>query len=174
MFFSEANEQSYTCEIIKKFNKEIVKPDFANLREAFFAPDFTIPLFDDLDSEKLVTAVSGLFWETSYKLFTEVFAENSKYMTVHQAKGLEWDKVVISVNPNKFDKIKIIDLYTNPQLMNENPADEFTRMYYVACSRAKEDLYIHILDERLIPKLQASINDYIGKTGKRIVYEFIQ
>ena len=172
--FSEANEQSYTCEIIKKFNREIVKPDFANLREAFFAPDFTIPLFDDLDSEKLVTAVSGLFWETSYKLFTEVFAENSKYMTVHQAKGLEWDKVVISVNPNKFDKIKIIDLYTNPQLMNENPADEFTRMYYVACSRAKEDLYIHILDERLIPKLQASINDYIEKTGKRIVYEFIQ
>lgn len=70
-------------------------------------------------------------------------------------------------------KIKIADLYSNPQLMNENSADEFTRMYYVACSRAKEDLYVHILDESLISELQASINAYIDKTGKRIDYEFI-
>lgn len=95
-------------------------------------------------------------------------------MTVHQAKGLEWDKVIVSVTPNKFDKINIADLYSNPQLMNENPADEFTRMYYVACSRAKEDLYVHILDESLISKLQVSINAYIEKTGKSIANEFIQ
>lgn len=172
--FSNVNEQSYTCEIIKKFNLEIEKPDFTNLRESFFGFDFTIPLFDDLDNERLTTAVTGLFWGTSYKLFTEVFSENSKYMTVHQAKGLEWDKVIVSVAPNKFDKIKIADLYSNPQLMNENSADEFTRMYYVACSRAKEDLYVHILDESLISELQASINAFIDKTGKRIDYEFIR
>lgn len=172
--FSEINEQNYTYEIINKFNTEIEKPEFANLRETFFAPDFTIPLFDDLDSERLVTAVTGLFWGTSYKLFTEVFSENSKYMTVHQAKGLEWDKVVVSVNPNKHDNIKIADLYSKPQLMNETPADEFTRMYYVACSRAREDLYIHISNECLISDLQASINAYIEKTGKNIAYEFIQ
>lgn len=171
--FGEVDEQSYTCEIINKFNLEIEKPDFTNLRESFLGFDFTIPLFDDLDNERLTTAVTGLFWGTSYKLFTEVFSENSKYMTVHQAKGLEWDKVIVSVAPNKFDKIKIADLYSNPQLMNENSADEFTRMYYVACSRAKEDLYVHILDESLISELQASINAYIDKTGKRIDYEFI-
>ena len=172
--FSEVNEQSYTCKIINIFNKEIEKPEFANLRETFFAPDFTIPLFDEFDNERLVTAVTGLFWGTSYKLFTEVFSENSKYMTVHQAKGLEWDKVIVSVTPNKFDKIKIADLYSKPQLMNETPADEFTRMYYVACSRAREDLYIHISNECLISDLQASINAYIKKTGKNIAYEFIQ
>lgn len=171
--FGEVDEQSYTCEIIKKFNLEIEKPDFTNLRESFLGFDFTIPLFDDLDNERLTTAVIGLFGGTSYKLFTEIFSENSKYMTVHQAKGLEWDKVIVSVAPNKFDKIKIADLYSNPQLMNENSADEFTRMYYVACSRAKEDLYLHILDESLISELQASINAYIDKTGKRIDYEFI-
>jgi len=171
--FGEVDEQSYTCEIIKKFNTEIAKTDFINLRKSFLGFDFTIPLFDDLDNERLTTAVTGLFWGTSYKLFTEVFSENSKYMTVHQAKGLEWDKVIVSVAPNKFDKIKIADLYSNPQLMNENSADEFTRMYYVACSRAKEDLYVHILDESLISELQSSINAYIDKTGKRIDYEFI-
>ena len=171
--FGEVDEQSYTCEIIKKFNTEIEKPDFTNFRETFLGSNFTIPVFDDLDNERLTTAVTKLFWGTSYKLFTDVFSENSKYMTVHQAKGLEWDKVIVSVAPNSFDKIKIADLYSNPQLMNENSADEFTRMYYVACSRAKEDLYVHILDESLISELQASINAYIDKTGKRIDYEFI-
>lgn len=172
--FGEVDEQSHTCEIIKKFNTEIAKPDFTILRETFLECDFTILLFDDLDDAKLTTAVAGLSWGTSYKLFTEVFSKNSKYMTVHQAKGLEWDKVIVSITPNKFDKINIADLYSNPQLMNENPADEFTRMYYVACSRAKEDLYVHILDESLISKLQVSINAYIEKTGKSIANEFIQ
>jgi len=172
--FSEVNDYSYTCEIIKKFNTEVVKPEFTVLRETLLKCDFTIPLFDELDSEKLTIAVAGLSWGTSYKLFTEVFSENSKYMTVHQAKGLEWDKVIISVTPNKFDKIKLSDLYSKPQLMKENPADEFTRMYYVACSRAKEDLYIHISDEHLIPEIQASINTYIEKSKTTIAYEFIQ
>ncbi len=172
--FREVNEQSCTCEIIEKFNTEIGKADFTSLRETFFTPDFTVPLFDELDNEDLATAVTGLFWGTSYKLFTEVFSENSKYMTVHQAKGLEWDKVIVSVTPNKFDKIGILGLYSNPQLMNENPSDEFTRMYYVACSRAKEDLYIHISDESIISELQACINAYIEKTKKSIAYEFIQ
>ena len=150
------------------------KPEFEELKEAVFGLDFAIPLFDDLDNERLTTAVGGLFWDTSYRLFTEVFSENSKYMTVHQAKGLEWNKVIVSVIPNRFDKIKITDLYSKPQLTNENPADEFTRMYYVACSRAKEDLYIHISDEHLIAKIQAAICAFIEKTGNRITYEFIQ
>lgn len=151
-----------------------MKPEFTVLRETLLKCDFTIPLFDELDSEKLTTVVAGLSWGTSYKLFTEVFSENSKYMTVHQAKGLEWDTVIISVTPNKFDKIKLSDLYSKPQLMKENPADEFTRMYYVACSRTKEDLYIHISDEHLIPEIQASINAYIEKSKTTIAYEFIQ
>lgn len=172
--FSKVNEHSYTCEIINRFNAEVRKLDYSNLREALLGLDFMIPLFDDYDNEKLKTAVNGLFWGTSYKLFTEVFSENSKYMTVHQAKGLEWDKVIVSVTPNKFDDIKIANLYSNPQLMNETPADEFTRMYYVACSRAREDLYIHIVDKSLIFGLLASINAYIEKTGNKFDYEIIQ
>lgn len=172
--FRDVIEQNYTCDIIKKFNAEIEKPEFQELKETVLGPDFAIPLFDDLDNERLTTAVGGLFWDTSYRLFTEVFSENSKYMTVHQAKGLEWNKVIVSVIPNRFDKIKITDIYSKPQLANENPADEFTRMYYVACSRAKEDLYIHISDEHLIAIIQASICAYIEKTGRCIAYEFIQ
>ena len=172
--FDDVNEQSYTCNVIKKFNETIQKPEFEILKESIFEPTFTIPIFDDLDSEKLTTAVTGLLWGTSYKLFTEVFSDNSKYMTVHQAKGLEWDKVIVSVTPNKFDKIKIADMYSKPQLMDESPSDEFTRMYYVACSRAKEDLYIHIPNGCTVAGIQASINTFIESTGNAFAYDFIQ
>lgn len=60
--FGEVDEQSYTCEIIKKFNTEIEKPDFTNFRETFLGSNFTIPVFDDLDNERLTTAVTKLFW----------------------------------------------------------------------------------------------------------------
>ena len=172
--FDDVNEQSYTCNVIKKFNETIQKPEFEILKESIFEPTFTIPTFDDLDSEKLTTAVTGLLWGTSYKLFTEVFSDNSKYMTVHQAKGLEWDKVIVSVTPNRFDKIKIADMYSKPQLMDESPSDEFTRMYYVACSRAKEDLYIHIPNGCTVAGIQASINTFIESTGNAFAYDFIQ
>jgi DNA helicase II / ATP-dependent DNA helicase PcrA len=171
--FSGVNEQSYTCQILEKFNLEIKKPDFTELRESIMGPEFTVPLFDEYDGDKLVTAVRGLFWNTSYKLFTEVFSEDSKYMTVHQAKGLEWDKVIVSVTPNQHDKIQIADLYANPKLINEDPANEFTRMYYVACSRSKEDLYIHIPSGCSLSEIKNAIDSFMKKSKKVIHYEFI-
>lgn len=171
--FEGITEKSCTCQIIEKFNAEIRKSEFANFTEAVFEHDFAVPLFDELDSEKLISAVNGLLWDTSYKLFTEVFSEYSKYMTVHQAKGLEWDKVIVSVTPNQFDKIKIANLYSDPQLIDENPANEFTRMYYVACSRAREDLYVHILSGCSMDEIKNAVNSFEKRTGQKIEYEFM-
>lgn len=90
--------------------------------------------------------------------------------------------MALSFSLNMRNRIKIIGILLISQWNfiydcssgKRNSADEFTRMYYVACSRAKEDLYVHILDEGLISKLQASIDVYVEKTGKNIAYEFIQ
>ena len=41
---------------------------------------------------------------------SKIHIQTSKYMTVHQAKGLEWDKVIVSVTTNRFDKIQITDI----------------------------------------------------------------
>lgn len=68
-------------------------------------------------------------------------------MTVHQAKGLEWDEVIVSVNPNRFDRINLTAVYNNPEILKEEISDEFVRMYYVACSRARDCLYIHLPSE---------------------------
>ncbi|AIY88826.1 MULTISPECIES: ATP-dependent helicase [unclassified Thermotoga] len=54
--------------------------------------------------------------------------------TVHQAKGLEWRVVfVISVNPGDFP---------NYFAISEGNLDEEERIFYVAITRAKEQLYI--------------------------------
>lgn len=172
--FSGIEDQSITCEIIRKFNREIGKWDYYELREKVLGSEFSIVIFSDLDSDRLVNAVSELFWSTSYKLFTEVFSENSKYMTVHQAKGLEWNKVIVSVNPGRSDGISITDLYANSHLISENAADEFARMYYVACSRAKEDLYIHLPDEKIVETIRESIETFVTKSGRKIEYEVIE
>lgn len=171
--FKGITDQSLTSQVIEVFNTEIRKAEYSDLSNALFEPDFSIPIFDELEKENLKAAVNALAWDTSYKLFSEVFSDNSKYMTVHQAKGLEWKKVIVSVTPNNFDKTNIVSLYSDPQLFNENPAEEFARMYYVACSRAKEDLYIHISSGCDADIIKTAIKSFVTKTGQMIDYEII-
>jgi len=171
--FSDISDQHMATAIILSFNSALKKEQFGILTQVLFEPDFQIPLFDELDNEKLVSAVNSLTWDTSYKLFNDVFSEGSKYMTVHQAKGLEWGKVIVSVTPNKFDGTSLASLYSAPILTGENPSDEFARMYYVACSRAKEDLYIHISSGCNSNTIETAISAYTKKTGEKMDYEII-
>jgi superfamily I DNA/RNA helicase len=170
---SEGTTCKTTASVVNNFN--------AKLREyqeivAILGSDFNIAVFDDADKDDLKSSVLALNWQTSYKLFTEVFSTASKYMTVHQAKGLEWEKVVVSLIPiigNNSDNITLDVMYRNPCLLDEVRAQEFTRMYYVACSRAKEDLYIH-LPEGFDPKIiETALKSYTEKCGQTLEYEII-
>lgn len=170
--FSTIGDDTCTVSIIEAFNSKIKEQEYIDLRKAVFDDDFEIPLFDEYDGLRR-DLINGLHWGTSHKLFTEVFSEDSKYMTVHQAKGLEWDKVIVSVTPNKFDKIELSALFSRPQLIDETPSDEFTRMYYVACSRAKEDLYIHIKTGCSSDIIKTAIASFIAQTKMQIAYEIV-
>lgn len=171
--FSKANPNCCTCEVIKMFNEKIIEDDYSDLVEYIGVPEFAVKIFDDQDRDEMIAAVSALEWNTSYKLFTEVFSENSKYMTVHQAKGLEWDKVIVSVTPSRNDKITIDKVYSNPILLEEDAASEFVRIYYVACSRAKDDLYIHIESGCSQELIDNCLTNFIETSGLSIEYEFI-
>lgn len=105
--FDEVDDCNQTSSIIENFNAEIQKAEYIDFRQTILGTEFKIPIFDELDREQLIEAVNGLFWTTSYKLFKQVFSDDSRYMTVHQAKGLEWDKVIVSVMPGSRDKINI-------------------------------------------------------------------
>lgn len=171
--FKDVTDSSITCDVIKEFNNQISSDEYADLREIFKDDINEISVFDEQDRENLVQNVSSLRWDTSYKLFTEVFSEKSKYMTSHQAKGLEWDKVIVSLTPTGRDEISISDVYSNPQLTAESKSNEFVRMYYVACSRAREDLYIHIPSGCTRDIIEEGLNSYIEKTNCKLEYEFI-
>lgn len=171
--FKDVNNSSFTCDVIEKFNNKILDGEYIGLKELFKEGITKISIFDEQERENLISCVSLLRWDTSYKLFTEVFSENSKYMTVHQAKGLEWDKVIVCLMPASRDGIVISEVFSNPQLMAENSSDEFVRMYYVACSRAREDLYIHIPNGCSKDIIIRNLDEYVQNHGCRLEYEFL-
>ena len=171
--FNNIDDSSITYEIIQKFNNQLLNVEYADLRELFKGNINEISVFDEQDRDELINNVKTLRWDTSYKLFTDVFSANSKYMTTHQAKGLEWDKVIVSLTPTRRDNINISDVFSKPQLTEENSSDEFMRMYYVACSRAKEDLYIHIQSGCTKEVIVSNFNEYIKNTNCKLEYEFL-
>ena len=145
--FEGLTDISSPVEVIASFNNKLDEVEYNDLKTSLLGETFYVSVFDEYDlnnNKSFVSNLSALTWATSFKLFTEVFSPESKYMTVHQAKGLEWDKVIVSVNPNNFDKIKLSEVYHNPEILKEEATDEFVRMYYVACSRARKSLYIHL------------------------------
>ena len=168
--FEGVTDTSFPVEVIASFNNKLDEAEYKDLKTALLGDTFSVSVFDEYDvnnKPSFVSNLSSLTWATSFKLFTEVFSPESKYMTVHQAKGLEWDKVIVSVNPNSFDKIKLPAVYSNPEILKEAVTDEFVRMYYVACSRARDELYIHLpsgFDQSVIT---AALND------RNVQYEII-
>lgn len=171
--FSDISDEKCTCDVITKLNEDIKQPFYSELLSFIGGADFTVPIFDEQERESLKTSVEQLQWDTSYKLFTEVFSEKSVYMTVHQAKGLEWEKVVVSVTPGKRDGITLDKLYRSPHITEETLADEFVRMYYVACSRAQNDLYIHIASGCTREQIDSSLSQFMQVSGLKIEYEFL-
>lgn len=174
--FSEIDFECLTIEVINKFNILINEKEYLPLLELFEDEEVKITVFSEYDRDDLQNNIKSLQWVTSYRLFNEVFSEESKYMTVHQAKGLEWERVVVSVSPNYFDKqagATVEQIFTSPSLIQENNLDEFTRIYYVACSRAKNELYIHIEDSALQSMIQSCLEKFQSEKNVEISYEFI-
>lgn len=96
-------------------------------------------------------------------------------MTVHQAKGQEWDTVVVATIPTvRRDGTDLETTLTNPNILGEDKIAEFVRIFYVACSRARQDLYIHLPAGVAIKgKIAQSLDIYKEATGCRLDYEFI-
>jgi ATP-dependent exoDNAse (exonuclease V) beta subunit len=60
-------------------------------------------------------------------------------------------------------------------VLSEKPSDEFTRMYYVACSRAKQELYIHLKNRADVSALTTAIETYNKEHSEgSIAYELLE
>ena len=178
--FNKQTATVTTIKVIEEFNRLFQADKYNNLYELLLdsskndIDSFNIACFDDLDRDGLVKNVSDLEWRTSYILFKNVFFNDSKYMTVHQAKGLEWKKVVVSLEPSKFDNTTFFNMFNNPKITDETAQDEFTRLFYVACSRAEEELYIHLKNNmQEVQTMKVKLEEYAEKNGLSNFFEFI-
>jgi len=116
---------------------------------------FDIPDKNDEFYEKNIhDNVRKLTYETIKKMIKEVYSNNSKIMTIHKSKGLEFKKVIVGIEPftrreNFIDKY---DVLINPCVIkddavlgsNESQIAEYTRLIYVGLSRAINELSLYI------------------------------
>lgn len=142
--FMGVNNSSITCEVIQRFNNKISRDEYADLRELFKDGINEISVFDDQDRDGLTKNVSSL----------------------------KWDKVIVSLTPINQDEINISDVFAQPRLTAESSSNEFVRMYYVACSKAREDLYIHIPSGCSKDTIASSLDTYIQNVRCKLEYEF--
>lgn len=92
------------------------------------------------------TKVESLYKNTDYKdlaLSIRLLKDETIHRTIHKAKGDEFDNVLIVVKGefgNKYKEERDLKFLLEPDLIN----NEDHRVYYVACSRAKENLLINV------------------------------
>ena len=156
--------------VINRWNEYANAKEYEALKDVLGEGNLSVAVFDDLELEKRRIALSNVEWRTAYKLFNEIFAEDSKYMTVHQAKGLEWPVVVVAVWPSKKDRVDLKSVYSSPDVIGEGAAAEFTRIYYVACSRAKDELYVHLPGSTGVSR--DMVTRALASSGFNIEYDF--
>ena len=125
-------------------------------------------LICNVKEEKILILGRNNFDINKYNLIPR---NDIKYMTIHKSKGLEEDAVII-INlkndiigiPSKIKDNKILD-YVNRKIC-EYPYEEERRLYYVAMTRTKGNLYL------LVDKNNPSIfiKEIIKEYNKYILY----
>lgn len=113
-------------------------------------------------------------------MFNEVFNEDAKFMTIHRAKGKEFENVLVNIEPAKSDNvytnstrgvksnmIPLNEILLNPIIFSEEeqPENEYVRIIYVGLSRAMNKLYICLNNSVNISQLEASLKKYMEKNN---------
>lgn len=174
--FKDVNNNSKVIEIINDFNNKLSEEYNKEIKDFLSKisnmEDFKVEVFSEEDNQTFINLIIEVEWNTAYALFKDVFSKDSKYMTVHQAKGLEWQKVFVSINTTRGDATSFADMFKDSNILSETSSDEFTRIFYVACSRAIEELYIAI-DDIDKPIIQQKLDEYIEEKNINKFYDFI-
>lgn len=133
-----------------------------------------LELFGEED-ERYINAFHPYLYNLNLKtietMYQDVFTSNSKYLTVHKTKGKEYDSVLVNLVPVKDEKSmgSILDVLENPIIFDasiEDSVTEFVRIAYVAFSRARNNLYIHLFNKKEeIQNLLNKLDNYCKENG---------
>jgi DNA helicase-2/ATP-dependent DNA helicase PcrA len=119
-----------------------------------------------IDIRKISKGNIKIFYDsikyTDVALWIKINEDNSIHRTIHKAKGDEFDNVIVIVKGkiNKpFDENEDLAFLLNPDLSQESQ-----RVYYVAVSRARENLFINV------PELSSDNAKKLESYGFNIAY----
>lgn len=145
--FSSKDALSNLKRLIDCYNdyKELTIKDFYN---SFIVGHYDVG--DKITSGKACVYYGNLKYQ-SVALGLGLSEEDCLFKTIHKAKGEEYKNVLVMI-PEK-DEEKSLEFIFNQDIMNKQDH----RVYYVACSRAKENLFINVpcLSEERKTRLKA-------------------
>jgi superfamily I DNA/RNA helicase len=161
----------------------IINQKFCNIENITVLENFKYPESTDTENyfEPIYKHVDKLTYGCAKKIVLELFSEDSKHMTIHQAKGKEFNNVLLNLEPFARVPEKSFnpkDIFITPTIINNatNPAfEEYTRVAYVGCSHAINKLYIHLHgDKQMAEAIANSLNNYYkGTPEKQNFFDFI-
>lgn len=103
------------------------------------------------DFEDLFRKLSNLSYHSAEIMLQNIYSSDPKYMTIHRAKGMEFPKVLVDIQPFAREpekSMKMVDILLKPNIFaSNNTLAELTRIMYVGASRAEEELIISIKGE---------------------------
>lgn len=166
--FKTLNESDSYLDIVEKINNFIKTTTLKYIDKLE-----TIGKDDERFEEEFHPYLHKLNIKTMKVMFEEVFAEDSKYVTVHKTKGKEYDSILVNLVPIKEERKleSILNVLENPNIFDKenDSAAEFVRIAYVAFSRAKNNLYIHLKNN--IIEIQTLLNNLNRYCVNNVIHE---
>ncbi|MBE7728023.1 MAG: ATP-dependent helicase [Enterocloster citroniae] len=131
--------------------------------------------------EPVYKYVDQITFQTAKIMVGEIFIDDSKYMTIHRAKGKEFKSVLVNGEPFKKEKdfAQVPRVLNNPVIISgtnddtELMLEEYTRLLYVGYSRAIDKLYIHMFgDEKLEESIRTALTAYYPDSPPFYEFEY--
>lgn len=131
--------------------------------------------------EPVYKYVDQITFQTAKIMVGEIFIDDSKYMTIHRAKGKEFKSVLVNGEPfsKERDFAQVSRVLNSPVIISDTNDDteltleEYTRLLYVGYSRAIDKLYIHMFgDEKLEESIRTALTAYYPDSPPFYEFEY--
>jgi DNA helicase II / ATP-dependent DNA helicase PcrA len=148
--FSTIDDSTLLKDVANQANAKLVATGLDVLEK------FTYPNIGEEDYfEPVYKYIDQITYKTAKVIIDEIFIDDSNYMTIHRAKGKEFESVLVNGEPFAKEKefVQVSKVLNNPVIIsdttneNEMTLEEYTRLLYVGYSRAINKLYIHMFED---------------------------
>lgn len=138
---------------------------------------------DEYYDKRLYDNVNKLEYITLEKMILDVFTKTGNFMTIHRAKGREFENVLVNIKPARDESrvLRVNDVLCNPVVFLDNCDNdskvigEYTRLVYVGASRAINNLYLYVdANDIDVNKFRQALQDFMTSNNiAESFYEFL-